>query len=526
MQSLFRHRLALAISASLFLLDSASVAWAQLSTPEHAAQSATVAADAAASKSAHLEAGQDVFRFATFGNEGFWTEAVRLPQGIQRAKLNVLDALKLGLMFDVDRIPLGMRSKLAAEFKTDRSRSSAPLLNDPAILRWLFHANAIVGVIPKHGQMGISCAVCHSISDGSLYAMPNGGSIGHRLDGRTNHNLQVGKIFAAAENSRALYPTLQLQMADGSTIGRAPRGLTKQSTEADVDAYLSNPKYYPAGSFDDTPDGIGNPVHITPLFRQDLAAPFGSSGQDAKESDFNNTVYTALLDATELTTPGGRSFLEALARGAGDKLVDDYIQVLQSTNVHGYPYLEATQVGHPATEFSPVGLRVDNQQLADMKAYLVNLPAPRGVVKNEESAERGRRIFSANCTSCHNVNQNKPVSVALVPMKTIWPGYAPKVLALRPPLSPIQNSPGTFDDKMVVVDASPRGEIRGNALPLLLDLARKPVFLHDDSVHSLNALLNPARGSTSPHPFYVADKLQRADVVEFLRGLDTSPPRR
>jgi hypothetical protein len=40
---------------------------------------------------------------------------------------------------------------------------------------------------------------------------------------------------------------------------------------------------------------------------------------------------------------------------------------------------------------------------------------------------------------------------------------------------------------------------RGNALPLLLDLARTTLFLHDASVKSLDELLNPKRGKKSPH---------------------------
>ncbi len=55
-----------------------------------------------------------------------------------------------------------------------------------------------------------------------------------------------------------------------------------------------------------------------------------------------------------------------------------------------------------------------------------------------------------------------------------------------PPLDPIQNAPGTFDDKMIVVDASPSGGHPGNAIPMLLDLADKPMFLHDGSVRTLN----------------------------------------
>ena len=40
--------------------------------------------------------GQGVFRFETFGNEGFWTDAVRLPQGMMAAGFTPLDALRLG----------------------------------------------------------------------------------------------------------------------------------------------------------------------------------------------------------------------------------------------------------------------------------------------------------------------------------------------------------------------------------------------------------------------------------------------
>ncbi len=75
---------------------------------------------------------------------------------------------------------------------------------------------------------------------------------------------------------------------------------------------------------------------------------------------------------------------------------------------------------------------------------------------------------------------------------------------------------------MAVVNASLRGEERGTALPLLLDLARKPVFLHDNSVPTLDNLLSPSRGATAPHPFYLGDVAQRADMVEFLRSLDTN----
>jgi hypothetical protein len=45
---------------------------------------------------------RDVFRFETFGNEGFWTDAVRLPQGMIAAGVTPLKALQLGLQVDMD----------------------------------------------------------------------------------------------------------------------------------------------------------------------------------------------------------------------------------------------------------------------------------------------------------------------------------------------------------------------------------------------------------------------------------------
>ncbi len=78
---------------------------------------------------------------------------------------------------------------------------------------------------------------------------------------------------------------------------------------------------------------------------------------------------------------------------------------------------------------------------------------------------------------------------------------------------------------MVIVDASPHEGPRGNALPVLLDLSRTTLFLHDASVKSLDELLDPKRGKKSPHPFYIDDKKERANMIEFLKGLDIDSER-
>jgi cytochrome c2 len=486
-------------------------------------------------------AGQAVFRFETFGNEGFWTDAAQLQQGFIAAGVTPITALKLGLSVDSDALDAATLAAISAELKTDLSPANAPLLNDPATTVKLINANAIIGIVAKDSngdgviditkgdKTGATCALCHTITDNSVFNMPNGGSIGKRLDGRANHFLDFGTIAATALNSRALYPMLQLalQANGGASLGRAPTGLTPASSEADVDAYLSNKAYYPVGMFDDSVDGNGDPMHNSALFRQDLAAPYGTDGSIVMLDNFSNLVYTALLDPTNITTPGGRAFLEKLGgKAAGDEIVDGYIQVLTATGVTGYPYITATKLAvAPGTEMAPIGLRVDNQKLIDMNAYLASLQAPPGVVTNAASGANGRTLFRTNCTSCHNVTQGIPVPDFIVAMKTIFPGDNPvTLLAMRdPPLNPILNTvDNIFDDKMAVVNASQRGDIRGTALPLLLDLARKPNFLHDNSVPDLDTLFNPTRGANAPHPFYFSDSSQRADVVEFLKELDTS----
>ncbi|HVT02722.1 MAG TPA: hypothetical protein VHL58_05020 [Thermoanaerobaculia bacterium] len=483
--------------------------------------------------------GKEVFRFETFGNERFWTDAVRLPQGMVAAKVTPLQALGLGVQVDLDAIDPGTVGILVKQLKKDPTGKSSSLLNDPKVTVALLNANAIIGMpvkdtnhdgvldVMKGDKAGASCALCHTITDGAGFTASGGGSIGHRLDGRANHNLNLGAIFATASNSRALYPVLQLSLKanKGKTLGRAPTGLTEKSTEAEVDAYLSNPKYYPVGMFDDSFDGNGDPMHNTPLFRQDLAAPYGSEGALAKLDNFSNLVYTSLFDQTNLTSPGGRAFLHKLGGAAGDEIADDYVRILAETGVTGYPFVTASADPNPGSEEAPLGVRVDNRKLLDLNAYLAHLDAPAGARVDAKSAMRGREVFrTSGCTGCHNVDQGRPVPAVILPMAQVFPGDRPVVLAQRePPLNPVMNTPGSiFDDKMAVVNASLRGEKRGLALPLLLDLSRKPVFLHDNSVPSMDALFDSKRGANAPHPIYISDRRKRADLIEFLRSLDTS----
>jgi hypothetical protein len=85
-------------------------------------------------------AGQAVFRFETFGNERFWTDAVKLQQGFVAAGVTPLMALKLGLSVDSDALDAATLAALGAELKTNLSPANAPLLNSPATTVKLINA--------------------------------------------------------------------------------------------------------------------------------------------------------------------------------------------------------------------------------------------------------------------------------------------------------------------------------------------------------------------------------------------------
>lgn len=258
---------------------------------------------------------------------------------------------------DADAIPPALKGRLEAELKTNLSPASAPTLNDPATTAALANASAIVGVVPKDtngdgrldmrsgDKVGIACALCHTVTDQSVFALPNGGSVGRRIDGLAALDLNVGKLLAIGANSRAYYPNPQLTLL-GVSIGRALSGLGPRSTEADVDAYLSNPDHYPVGTFDEMQDGHGNPVKNTPLSRQDLAGSYGSAGEHAFLEDIGNGSYTTNLDPTTLVTPDGRRLLAMMAGPAGTQLADDYASILRDTQVTGDPYVQARPTGH------------------------------------------------------------------------------------------------------------------------------------------------------------------------------------
>ena len=146
-----------------------------------------------------LTEGKQTFRFDTFGDEAFWTDALQLNRAIAGANLGGVGpgvspktALAVGLKVDVDALP----KPLISQLKQGRVN-----LDDPATTLALLKLNAVLGVrgsVKNDGSLqsvGITCALCHSTVDDSFAP-----GIGRRLDGWANRDLNVGAIVALAPN--------------------------------------------------------------------------------------------------------------------------------------------------------------------------------------------------------------------------------------------------------------------------------------------------------------------------------------
>jgi hypothetical protein len=133
-----------------------------------------------------IDAGRQIFRYDTFGDEQLWTDVLRMHEVI--ANVPPATALAVGLKVDVDALPAAVIEALQAD-EVD--------LSNPAVTVELLRLNAVVGVhgtVDDRGQLtsvGITCALCHSSVDNSFAT-----GIGRRMDGWANTNLNVGAIVA------------------------------------------------------------------------------------------------------------------------------------------------------------------------------------------------------------------------------------------------------------------------------------------------------------------------------------------
>ena len=493
-----------------------------------------------------LEEGRAVFRTGTFGTEAYWTEAVRLGDGLMEENITLLGALRLGLQLDSDQLG-PVATTLAAELETDLTPASAPTLNDPLAFVDALVGDAVIGLVARDeagdeilsfgagDSLGISCALCHSISDGTSFdgthpGSPVSGSIGRRVDGPSPLALDVAGLFALAENSRALYPYLpQSHTAlGGFPISRSGEYVTEDSSEAEIDALLRDKDSFPVGTWDAIPDGIGAPVVLPPIYDIRRAAPYGAAGAYDSPINFVNAHITLGLDPTTyLTVPGG-VFLDRVAPGLGNELEAEYREVLTDTGVPtpagGFPFANAAPTGETGTEFSPLGYRVERVPLNSVSSYLtILLPVP--LVPGSASAiARGSVLYEQSCAACHGEFGGSD-DLPMISLTELELNYNPTTLLIRGfPFTDIRNDTDTnYDDRVVLFDnlyreAPVPAVARDLPAPRLLGLHLRGAMLHNGSVPSLESLLDPSRGPAAPHAFYLPTSSEREDLVEYLRG--------
>ena len=187
-----------------------------------------------------LAEGKQTFRFDTFGDEAFWTDALQLNRAIAGANLGGVGpgvspktALAVGLKVDVDALPQSLISQL---------KHGKVNLDDPATTLALLKLNAVVGVrgTVKDNTLqsvGITCALCHSTVDDSLAP-----GIGRRLDGWANRDLNVGAIIALAPN---LQPVANLLGVNQDTVRAVAQSWRPGKFDAEL--FLDGKAFRPDG---------------------------------------------------------------------------------------------------------------------------------------------------------------------------------------------------------------------------------------------------------------------------------------
>lgn len=308
-----------------------------------------------------FDQGRQVFRFATFDDQTFWGDTLKLHQAIEGTKfggvgpgLSPKAALGVGLKVDVDALPQSLIEQL---------KQGKVNLGDPAVTLALLKLNSVVGVTGFFNpdgslkSVGIQCALCHSTVDNSLAP-----SIGHRLDGWANSDLNVGDIVSLAPN---LQPFANLLGVDQATV----RKVLQSWGTGHFDAEL------PLDGKAFRPDGKTSAVLIPPAF--------GLAGVNLHTwTGWGSVTYWNALVAN----------LEMHGKGTVfDPRLDNAAQ---------FPIAAKAGFGHVTNTPDVI-----TPQLASLHFYQLGISAPtppKGSF-DEEAAKRGEAVFNGTgkCSTCH-----------------------------------------------------------------------------------------------------------------------------
>ena len=305
--------------------------------------------------------GRHIFRYDTFGDEGFWGDALKLHLALAGTNnggvgpgVSPRTALAVGLKVDVEALPRALQTKLKA---------GKVNLDDPATTLALLKLNAVVGVTGffnnagRLKSMGIQCALCHSTVDNSFAP-----GIGQRLDGWPNRDLNVGVIINLAPDVSPFTTALEVDEATVRTV------LNSWGPGKFDAALLLDGKAF-------RPDGK-SAATLNP-------AAFGLAG-------VNLHTYTGWGSVTHWN-----AFVANLEMGGRGTFYDPR---LADTNT--FPV--AARNGFWNVRHSP---DLVTPKLAALQFYQLAIPAPappHGSF-NPVAAERGRTLFAAKaqCATCH-----------------------------------------------------------------------------------------------------------------------------
>ncbi|HYE40788.1 MAG TPA: c-type cytochrome [Ramlibacter sp.] len=137
-----------------------------------------------------VAAGQQIFRFDTFGDEAHWTDTLRMHEALEQA-VSPATALAVGLKVDAEAIPPDLAAAIrAGQVDMDSPATTVALIKLDAVIGVKGVVESVNGV-DRLRRVGVTCALCHSTADASFAP-----GIGKRLDGWANRDLDPGAIIA------------------------------------------------------------------------------------------------------------------------------------------------------------------------------------------------------------------------------------------------------------------------------------------------------------------------------------------
>src|SRR6516225_5924484 len=315
-----------------------------------------------------IREGRQAFRFDTFGDEAFWGDTLKLHQAIEGSAFGGVGpgvspsvAMQVGLKVDTDALPQSL---------VDDVRAGRVDLNSPATTLALMKLNAVIGLTGFFNadgslkSVGIQCALCHSTVDDSFQAPGvSAGSVGRRLDGWANRDLNVGAIVNLSPDLGA---PAKLLGVDQAVVRKVL--LSWGTGKFDAELFMDGKAF--------RPDGTTGAVLIPPAY--------GLAG-------VNLHTWTGWGSVTYWN-----AFVANLEMHGVGTFFDERLD-----NAQQFPLGAKDRSGHVS---NPGNDRITGK-LAALQFYQLSIPAPTAPAGSLDpaAAARGQALFNgkAQCATCH-----------------------------------------------------------------------------------------------------------------------------